>query len=216
MGRKAVDLKNKRFGKLVVINRGEDVISPLGKRHVTWNCICDCGNSILVRSGNLISGSTTSCGCIKMEGNNIKHGKCYTRIYGIYKHMIQRCYYKKSNIYKYYGERGITVCDEWLNDFEKFYDWAINNGYQNNLTIDRKNTNGNYEPNNCRWITMKEQNNNRRSNHLITLNGETHNIDEWCMLLNLNRSTYESRIASGLSCEEALTKPVKKHTHRKD
>lgn len=98
----------------------------------------------------------------------VKHGKKNTRLYRIWLQMKNRCFNIRTNRYKDYGGRGITVCDEWKNDFTKFYDWSILNGYQENLTIDRIDNDGNYEPSNCRWVTVKIQNRNSRSNHLIT------------------------------------------------
>lgn len=105
-----------------------------------------------------------------------------------------RCYNKNSKRYKDYGGRGVAVCDKWKNDFMNFYDWAINNGYSDNLTIDRINNEGNYEPNNCRWVTIKQQSRNRRSNRNITINGETHCLSEWCEILGLNYKKVSARI----------------------
>lgn len=117
-----------------------------------------------------------------------------TRLYIIWSHMKQRCYNPNSNKYNLYGKRGITVCDEWKASFDCFKNWAIMNGYNEKLTLDRKNYNGNYESSNCRWITMKEQANNMRSNHLLTMNGETHTISEWAEITGIKRGTIEQRI----------------------
>lgn len=116
------------------------------------------------------------------------------RLYSIYQGMTKRCYYPDNQNYKYYGGKGIVICNEWKSDFSAFKKWALENGYQDNLTIDRINTNGNYEPSNCRWVSMKEQCNNRTSNHLITYKGKTQNLKQWCIELNLNYGIMESRI----------------------
>lgn len=119
--------------------------------------------------------------------------------------MIWRCYRKEHNSYKYYGARGISVCDEWQT-FEPFYQWALSNGYKENLTLDRINNDGNYEPSNCRWITIKEQANNRRTNRLIIYNGETKTISEWAELLGITHQALEYRLNSpSWTIEEALT-----------
>lgn len=126
--------------------------------------------------------------------SNFKHGKRNTNIYGVWQTMKTRCYNEHSEKYKNYGGRGITVCDEWRNDFQAFYNWAINNGYDDNLTIDRIDVNEDYSPSNCRWITNKEQQRNRRNNRNITINGETHCLSEWCEILGLNYNTVRSRL----------------------
>lgn len=138
---------------------------------------------------------------------SIKHGKRNTRLYGIWLQMKNRCFNTKTERYKDYGGRGITVCDEWKNDFTKFYDWSISNGYQENLTIDRIDNDGNYEPSNCRWVTVKTQNRNARSNHLITFKGETHCIIEWAEITGLTRGCISNRLRYGWSIEDTLTKP---------
>lgn len=121
--------------------------------------------------------------------------------------MKARCYNATHDRYKDYGARGIVVCDEWLNDFTVFYDWAMNNGYKENLTIDRIDVNGNYEPSNCRWVTSKEQQRNTRYNRNYTINGKTHCITEWCEILGINRNMVYTRINRGWTVENALLTP---------
>lgn len=134
----------------------------------------------------------------------IKHGKYGTRLFNIYNNIKYRCYNRNHHKYKIYGARGITMCDEWLHDFMTFYDWAVNNGYNESLTIDRIDVNGNYEPNNCRWVDMKTQQRNRRNNSLVTYRGETKTLSEWCELLGLNYKTVQSRLRYGWSIVRAF------------
>jgi hypothetical protein len=122
--------------------------------------------------------------------------------------MKTRCYNFNTNAYKYYGGRAITVCDEWKNDFMNFYIWAINNGYRDALTLDRINNDGNYSPDNCRWVTIREQSLNRRDSHLVTVNDITKPLNEWCRIYNINSKTVRDRIKRGWSYEKALTSPI--------
>ena len=209
---KFIDLTGRRYGRLTVIERAcrED------KRRVYWVCRCDCGNYSFVSGDDLKSGNTKSCGCLNSEklkaGINVKHGMCYTPLNGVWRAMKRRCYYKKDSRYENYGGRGITVCDEWKDDFQAFYNWAMTNGYREGLSIDRIDVNGNYEPVNCRWATDKEQANNTRSNHFLTYNGETHTISEWAEIVGMKRDTLKRRIYSGWTIEKALTEPVKQRS----
>lgn len=139
-----------------------------------------------------------------------KHGMKGTRLYNIWHSMKQRCYRKNNKDYERYGGRGIRICSEWLNDFKAFYNWSILNGYADDLTIDRIDTNGNYEPDNCRWVSVKVQNNNRRSCKLIEYNGEVHNLSQWSLLLGINEITLGARLNKGWSVERAFTEPVHK------
>ena len=132
------------------------------------------------------------------------HGLRHTRIYAIYHHIMAKCYKKYDSHYKYYGARGIRVCDEWKRGFISFYNWAMNNGYQDNLTIDRIDVNGNYEPDNCRWTDMKTQVRNRRNTIKLTYKGETKPLAEWCEILNLNYDTIKRRLYRGWDVARAL------------
>lgn len=141
---------------------------------------------------------------------NYKHGLTHTKIYSVLCRMKERCYNIKSKDYKNYGLRGIIICDEWLKSPQSFFDWAISNGYKENLTIDRIDVNGNYEPNNCRWITKKQQNNNRRTNKFITYNNETHTLAEWSEIVNIKYKVLHKRIKYfNWNIEKAFNTPVK-------
>ena len=158
---KLKNIVGQKFGKWTVLKRAAN-----GKtKSARWLCKCECGNTNIIRGADLRLGKTKSCGCARKERFKkmiYKHGLDGTRINRIYWGMKARCYNKNFHKYKYYGARGITICEEWKNDFLSFYSWAINNGYKNNLSIDRINNDGNYEPSNCRWATAVQQANNKR------------------------------------------------------
>ena len=122
--------------------------------------------------------------------------------------MYCRCNYPTTHGYERYGGRGITICEEWINNPNSFYEWAINNGYKKGLTLDRIDVNGNYEPNNCRWVTKEIQDNNRRTNRKITYKDETKTLSQWARKYNINIVTLSDRLKSGMTMEEALNKPV--------
>jgi len=200
---KFIDLTGKVFGRLTVIRRSEN--STIGK--VKWLCKCLCGNEKSVTSNHLQSGHTKSCGCFHTEQikkATTRHGMRHSLIYSVWSSMVMRCTCEKDQGYKYYGARGITVCDKWLT-FNGFYE-DMKIGYEKGLTLDRKDVNGNYEPLNCKWVTMKEQCNNRRDNHNLTYNGKTQTISQWADELGINQGTLYSRLNRGhWSIERALT-----------
>lgn len=200
------NLTGKRFGRLLVIKRVEN-----SKHNETqWLCKCNCGNETIVNYGKLAYKRTTSCGCYAKElfVNNVsKHNLRKTRLYNIWAGMKQRCFNKNSKAYNRYGERGITICNEWKNDFKKFYDWSMKNGYKDNLTIDRINNNGNYEPENCRWTDNKTQSNNRNNNVILEYNNEKHNLKQWCEIMNITENALKHRLERGWDVQKALTTP---------
>jgi hypothetical protein len=203
MGRLIIDLTGKRFGKLVVIkNNGIDSKS----KKATWECLCDCGNTTIVRSDRIVSLKAKSCGCIKSSGTrSIKHGDWKSKLYRVWIGMRNRCANRNNADFISYGGRGITVCEEW-NNYKTFKLWALNNGYADKLTIDRKNNNGNYEPSNCRWATPLEQANNKRNNCVLTYNGKTQTIVQWTNETGIKCQTIKDRINKyNWSIEKALT-----------
>lgn len=206
------DLTGQRFGRLTVIERTENK----GK-YVMWRCRCDCGKEITTRGYNLTSGGSQSCGCYNKERSSAyhtKHGESGTRLHLEWRKMKHRCSNSNNDRWEDYGGRGITVCPEWQNSYEAFRDWSLANGYRADLTIDRIDVNGNYEPSNCRWITNQKQQNNRRDNHYITYKGETHTITEWARLYNIGENAFVHRISRGWDIERALTTPMQAHKKR--
>lgn len=181
----------KRFGHLVVVN-----LYSSDQQTTYWTCKCDCGNEKVIPRHLLINHHTQSCGCYlktRMKKLNYSHGLSYSRIYSVWGDMKQRCTNFQAANYYLYGGRGIQVCEAW-NNFENFYQWAITNGYQDTLSLERIDVNGNYEPNNCTWIPLSDQCENRRNSKKITYNNETHTISRWAQLLHIPRSTLEYRI----------------------
>ena len=204
--RKLVDLTGQRFGRLTVIERAENK-----QNCTTWRCKCECGSIRIVRSCSLRSGRTKSCGCFQKEQITkiLKtHGQAkgnHTRLYNIYHGMKDRCYKKSAKAFNKYGGRGITVCEEWRNSFEAFYEWAMANGYADNLTIDRIDGTKGYTPENCRWVTYKAQGNNTSRNHLITYNSKTQTLAQWSEEIGIKYGTLTARIYRGWDIHKALT-----------
>ena len=163
---KRLDITGQKYGKLLALNY--DHTDEKSKKAV-WKCLCDCGKYHFATAKDLRSGNTKSCGCIKIDRAKhmkYKDGRCKERLYGVWATVMKRCYNENCNTYKYYGGRGITVCDEW-HEYPNFKKWAYINGYDENApkgecTIDRIDYNGNYEPSNCRWVSMDVQRKNKR------------------------------------------------------
>lgn len=181
------------FGRLIVIEKD---IEKSG--HDTfWKCQCTCGNIASIRSSHLANGKTKSCGCYRIEKTierHKTHGHCGESIHNVWMSMIGRCKNTGASVYKDYGGRGIKVCDEWSSSFENFYEWAIANGYKKGLTIDRIDNNGSYDPDNCRWITQREQCWNRRNTTYIMYKGITKPLPQWCYELGLSYSKTRQRL----------------------
>ena len=203
------DISGNRYGRLIVLGDS-------GKRkyrEVVWKCLCDCGNIVNIQTGNLRSGKSTSCGCFQKECvrnlalSRITHGESHTRLYKIWCHMMNRCHNNKNSRYKDYGGRDIYVSKEW-HDFLIFKAWALSNGYQENLTIERLNVDDGYNKDNCTWITRCQQARNKRNScrykGILLL--------DWCNIYNINYSTVKSRIyLLGWDTERAITTPVVKN-----
>ena len=172
------NLKGKSFGRLTVIENDRM------EKGVRWAlCLCECGKESDTRVSDLRSGNTKSCGCLYQETRktaHVLHDMGRTRLYSTWTNMKTRCYNPNVHGFKNYGGRGITVCEEWESDFVNFYNWAVETGYNDELTIERVDVNGNYEPENCMWIKADEQSKNRRGNIYIELNGKTDTLKGWC------------------------------------
>ena len=201
------NLRGMVFGRLTVI--GE--VSNDKRGGDRWACRCECGNMTTVSGNSLTQNHTKSCGCLQRESASIlaakyktKHGLHNTRLYTIWKGMTKRCRDSNAKSFKNYGGRGITVCEEWRTDFQAFYDWSIQNGYRNDLSIDRIDVNGNYEPSNCRWATRKEQSDNKRSTvkYRILYNGEEYTVRQLSVKTGISEQTIYWRVRTG---REALT-----------
>lgn len=182
-------LEGKRFGKLLVLEEHPE----RGKRgEVLWVCKCDCGNTKIINGNSLRSGHSTTCGCSTKK--HMYHG---TRLYRIFDGMRKRCYNPKHRWYKRYGGRGVAICDEWLKDRGSFFAWAKANGYRDDLTIDRIDTNGNYCPENCRFVDQKTQINNRSVTPTVDINGQTKTISELSAITGIEYQTLYRRYKRG-------------------
>lgn len=198
-----IDLTGEKFGRLTAIETDKKSIGS-GSRY--WICKCTCGKQISVKTASLTTGKTKSCGCLRRKP--LKHGEYNTRLYKIWNSMKERCNNSTNPVNKNYGGRGIKVCEEWQN-YIPFRDWALSNGYREDLSIDRIDVNGNYEPNNCRWADNFVQANNTRKNVNITWNSETHSLSVWGRIKpnGLDYETLRSRLRQGWDVEKAFTIP---------
>lgn len=199
-----------KFGRLTVISLGE---TRNKKRY--WHCQCECGKTTEVTTSKLNSGWTRSCGCLATEttiANNKKyprdghpiHGMSGHKLDGVLKAIKQRCSNPSNPRYADYGGRGITLCDEWMNNRASFFDWAYRTGYHPGLSIDRIDNNKGYSPENCHWVPTITQNRNTRRNILVNINGETKSLSAWVAKTNIKYATVLARISRGWTPEEAL------------
>ena len=200
-----IDLTGQTFGWLTVIERAHNR-GPT----TCWDCRCRCGQFVTARYPNLRSGRSRSCGCLMKEVSKntlTTHGLSQElpRLYRIWKNMRTRCFNPRTTCYVRYGGRGVTVCEDW-HGYAAFHEWATTNGYREDLSIDRINNDGNYEPNNCRWATPKDQARNTSRKRLITHGGETKSLAEWSSKTGIHRRTLSSRFDKlEWSIEKALT-----------
>lgn len=198
-----IDITNQKFDRLLALE-------PIKINNKTyWKCLCDCGNVCYYSCGNLRSGNNRSCGCLRNF-----HGESKNRIYNIWCNMKERCKNKNNPCYKNYGGRGIKICDEWDKNFKNFKKWSLENGYNDSLTIDRIDVDGDYQPSNCRWVNMKIQGNNTRRNHKLTYKGIIKTMSEWSNELNISYTTLRKRLNDGWSIEDAFEKPLVKSNIR--
>lgn len=202
---KANDLAGKRFGRLTVVSRAANN----HRGQTMWNCVCDCGIEKAVLGYNLTKGLTKSCGCYHQDrliADKTTHGDSHSRLHSIWTNMKTRCTNQNTRSYKDYGGRGITVCDEWANDYSTFKAWALKSGYEDKLTIERIDNNKGYFPQNCCWVTHSEQATNKRNLRKLTYNGETHSLAEWGRITGLGASTIRARIdRRGWTIQAALS-----------
>lgn len=199
-----LNLKGQKFGRLTVLEMDKVI-----KNKTMWKCLCDCGNEVSVFGSNLKRGNSLSCGCMANEMLSKRmttHKKSYTRIYGIWIGMKQRCFNPNVKSYSNYGQKGIRVCDEWMgeNGFQNFYDWSMLNGYNDELSIDRIDVNGNYEPSNCRWANNETQMNNMSTNVYLTYKGKTQTITQWSKETGIKAATLNYRHRNGWSDKECI------------
>lgn len=202
----AIDITGQKYGRLTVISLSHS--DKRGERF--WLCKCECGKEITASGYKLRSGNTKSCGCLQKEmrdaGLHKTHGMTNSKLYYTWENMKHRCQDPKNAMYKHYGGRGIKVCSEWADSFQDFKEWALTHRYREGLSIERIDVNGNYEPENCKWITLKEQYLNRTDSHMVTAFGKTQTIREWADETGLKYDTIERRLNGyGWSAERALT-----------
>lgn len=206
-----------RFGRLTAI---EPATSLNGKTR--WRCVCDCGNEKVIRASDLRSGRINSCGCLRREVTSMRarnHGLSTDaygnkpRLYRIWKQMRQRCLNPNDTAYPRYGGRGVTICPEW-SDYKSFHDWAVANGYEDRLSIDRRDNDGDYNPTNCRWADNYQQGRNKRNNLCVTHQEETRTVAEWADILGIPMRTLKSRLRLGWSVEDALSTPTRRLDRR--
>lgn len=201
------DLTGRVYGRLTVLRRD-------GKRgsKYWWYCQCSCGTHVCVQGSELtrVSAPCRSCGCAQREAVT-RHGMHGTRVYRIWRGMLNRCENKRMQGYKYYGARGITVCERWHN-FENFLADMGEPPFKG-ASIDRKDNDGNYEPSNCRWSTLAEQNRNKRGVLYLAVGSVCRTGAGWAAELECSRTTVYERLARGWSVEDACTRPVRRATH---
>lgn len=204
-----------KFGQLTVLKEEKPIFNKSGRKIYRYLCKCDCGKEKIISHRSLLGGTTT-CGCASIQNIvklNTKHGLRGDRLYEIYRHMIYRCYYPNSPDYKHYGGRNIHISNLWLgtNGFENFKNWSLENGYQPDLTIDRINVHGDYEPTNCRWTTNIVQQRNKTNNFYISYKGETKTCAEWAEIYNINMHSLYYRIKTAhWDVKKALETPINK------
>lgn len=216
----ALDLAGVRFGKLVAKS------IAFRRNAAYWNCDCDCGKTTVVRAALLKNGTVASCGCGSVEQARLNCKKWHNRnekipieyrqkLKNCYQNMLKRCTDPSNKRWECYGGRGIRVCDEWIapGGRQRFYNWALAAGYRAGLQIDRIDVNGNYSPNNCRFVDPVIQANNTRRNRVITWQGESMTLADWARKFGLSYSSMQHRVDRGWSMERIATQPQRKRSH---
>lgn len=206
------DIKGNRYNKLVALE-----FSHSHQKNAYWKFQCDCGQVTTLAAHSVKRGDSKSCGCLRKQVStelNTKHGQTrqnaeYNRLYRIWSQMKRRCYLDTVKAYPRYGGRGIRVCDQWLDDFEAFKAWALSNGYKAHLTIDRRDNDGHYTPENCRWVTYKKQANNRSTNRMVIYRGEPVTLASLSDMSGIPQGTLAYRLDNGWSPDEAASTPVR-------
>ena len=197
MGAK-LNLRGQKFGRWTVLEEADRQCGG-----VRWKCRCECGTVRNVLAGSLRKGASTSCGCYNREVITT-HGKSHTKLHHAWSSMKDRCTNPNAQEADRYINRGIKVCDEWLNSYEAFEEWALANGFRDGLSLDRIDNDGNYEPSNCRWATAKEQCRNRSNNLILTVDGETHCATEWAEIVGIKPAIISKRKGRGWTDHDAV------------
>lgn len=207
------NLEGMQFSRLLVQEKTERK-----NGHQFYRCRCTCGEIVTVSGSALVQGKAKSCGCLRKEKAkvhaealnrnevSVKHGDYSSRLYRIWVGMKRRCYNECCDHYDNYGGRGITVCEDWRDNYQQFKTWALANGYSDELTLDRIDSNKDYSPDNCRWATRKTQANNTRSNVRVEYHGENRTITEWSQITGIPDSTIQSRLSKGYPLEDVFSK----------
>lgn len=209
-----IDLTGRRFGMLSVVERAES------KNGARWLCRCDCGQETIARTGHLNARSKISCGCavISAARKNQKlasaalttHGMSHSRLDECYKNILRRCYDQKNKRYDRYGGRGIKVCAEWLDNKQSFFDWAAANGYAADLTIERDDRNGDYEPGNCIWADRFVQANNCSDNRILEWDGRSQTVAQWAREIGVRPKALQHRVDRGWNLDRIFTQPYRR------
>lgn len=202
-------LIGKRQGSITILGI-EKIVPKVGR---LWRCRCDCGEEFLTSTSSLVSSGRKYCHTCALKKNSErtkkqlgKHFQSGTRLHKLWMAMKRRCYCAGDTGYRYYGARGIRVCDEWYNNFESFRDWALSNGYDDSLSLDRKDCNGNYCPENCQWIPLEDQKYNKRSSRFITVLGETHLLTEWARIIGVSHAAIIHAEKRGQRAEDYIVR----------
>lgn len=205
--RRRIDIQGEQFGNITVLeNAGVD-----NGGNSLWKCKCTCGREIIRSYSNIVRSAGVGCKECKNEylrKTHYKHGDTDTRLHNIWLHMRHRCQSTTDADYKNYGERGIAVCDEWQ-EYQAFKEWALSNGYADDLTIERVNVDDGYNPSNCKWIPKGEQTNNRRNTKYFTINGTRKTLSDWCKEYGQNGELVRARLKYGFDIKDALERSVR-------